>query len=149
MSETVPIPEPASALPTGPLPTGSAPVQISWDDLNSDSVNARVELIRTAREVPLIQPVGAPVLTGASGPMGWLRGSVGALALAGLVGALVTWGLVEGVLQAGADTHWYGDSATTGNVLFTLAFALGIGLVVSGWEGIQARSRAKTQAALL
>lgn len=147
MSETVPIPEPV--LPTRPIPTGQPPVQISWDDLNSESVNARVELIRTAREVPLVQPVGTPVLAGASGPMGWIRGSVGALALAGLVGALVTWGLVEVVLQPEADTNWYGDSTTTSNVLFTLVFALGIGLVISGWEGVQARSWVKTRTALL
>lgn len=147
MSETVPIPEPS--LPTEPLPTGTAPVQISWDDLNTESVNARVELIRKAREVPLIQPVGAPALAPDSGPMGWLRGSVGSLALAGLVGGLVAWGLDEVVLQPEADTHWYGDSATTGNVLFTLVFALGIGLVISAWEGIQARSWDKTRTALL
>ena len=147
MSETVPIPDPAAS--TRPVPNGPAPVQISWDDLNNDSVNSRVELMRAAREIPLIQPVGAPAAPGASGPLGWLRGSVGSLALAGLVGALVTWGLVEGVLQSGSDTPWYGDSSTTGNVLFTMAFALGIGLVVSGWEGVQAHSWAKTWAALL
>ena len=149
MSETVPIPVPDPAAPTRPVPLGPAPVQISWADLNDASVSARVEQIRTARQVPLIQPVGTPAATGAPGPMGWLRGSVGSLALAGLVGALVTWELVEVVLQSGSDTHWYGDSATTGNVLFTLAFALGIGLVVSAWEGVQARSWAKTQTALL
>jgi hypothetical protein len=152
MTETAPIPDPAVAtlpIATLPISTCAVPVQISWSDLNTDSVTARVGQIRAARQVPLIQEVGAPIAAGPSGALSWLRGSVGTLALAGLVGALLVWAIDETILQPDAATHWYGDSTTTSNVIFTLVFVLGIGLVISAWEGAEARSWAKAGAALL
>jgi hypothetical protein len=67
------------------------------------------------------------------------------LALAGLLGALATWGLGEVLLGPEDKSHWFGDSATTMNVLYTMTFVLGLGLVLAAWDGIQARSWPKTR----
>jgi hypothetical protein len=135
---------------TTPTNSGDEPINIGWDDLADDAVDRRVQELRAAREVPLVQSVGSPTAQGAPAGVGaLLRGSVITLAVAGLVGALLTWVLGEVVLGGDDENPWYGDSATTGNVLYTLSFALGLGLVLAAWEGIQARSPQKVQALLI
>jgi hypothetical protein len=124
-------------------------LEISWADLNDSSVTARVAEMQTARQIPLVQTVGAAADESPTGLAGLLRGSVVTLVIAGIVGAVATWGLVELLLKPDADSHWFGSSVTTGNVLMTVAWALGLGLVISGWEGVQARSWVKARNAML
>lgn len=124
-------------------------IHISWDDLSAPEVTQRVSDMQQAQAIPLTRSVGLPPAAQPTGALGWLRGSAGVLALAGLVGALVTWGLIEIVLQPDSDDPWYGDGATTGNVLLALAFAIGLGLTITAWEGIEARSWIKARNAML
>jgi membrane associated rhomboid family serine protease len=129
--------------------TEPRPLDIGWDDLNNDAVTTRVEQMRAARQIPLVRPVGTPTDQASTGPWSWAHGSTATLALAGITGALPTWGLIELILRPDADENWYGDSATTGTVLFTVAFALGIGLVIAAWDGVQAHNWAKVGTALV
>lgn len=128
-------------------PTGG--INISWDDLSAPDVTQRVSDMQQAQAIPLTRSVGLPPPAQPAGALGWLRGSAGALALAGLVGALVTWGLVELVLQPDSEDPWYGDSGTTGNVLLAVTFAIGLGLTITAWEGVEARSWVKARNAML
>jgi hypothetical protein len=135
---------------TTPTNSGDEPINIGWDELADDAVDRRVQELRAAREVPLVQTVGSPTPQGAAGGVGaLLRGSVMTLAVAGLLGALATWVLGEVFLGADNEDHWYGDSVTTGNVLYTMSFVLGLGVLLSAWDGIQARSWPKTRSAIL
>jgi hypothetical protein len=135
---------------TTPTNSGDQPINIGWDDLADDAVDRRVQELRAAREVPLVQAVGSPTAQGASGGVGaLLRGSVTTLGVAGLVGAIVTWVLLEVVVRPDAENHWYGDSITTANVMASLAFVAGFGSVFAAWDGIQARSSAKTGSAVV
>jgi len=129
---------------TNPTTPGEEPISIGWDDLQDDAVDRRVQELRAAREVPLVQAVGTPTAPPSGGLGALLRGSVMSLALAGLVGALATWLLLEAVVRPDARSNWYGDSVTTGNVIATLAFVAGLGLILSAWDGIQARSWPKS-----
>lgn len=112
-------------------------LEISWDDLTSVDVESRVEQMRQAQAAPLVRSVGAPDASAASSA--WWRGGLASLALAGLLGGLVAWALVE-FINIESD-----DDATVSNILFTIEAALGIGLVIAAWEGIQIRSAAKTR----
>jgi len=130
---------------TTPPTSGDEPINIRWDDLEADSVEQRVRELREAREVPLVRAVGTPTADAATDLGSLLRGSVANLGIAGLLGALVTWILMEFGLRPDAASNWYGDSVTTGNVLATLTFVAGLGLILVAWDGIQARSWRKTQ----
>jgi hypothetical protein len=129
--------------------TGQVPLNISWAELNEATVTSRVDQMRAARQVPLIRAVGAPGDAAPAGPLAWLRGSVAGLCLAGVIGAVLSWALIEVILRPDAITHWYGSGRHTGNILFSVAIALGIGLVVSAWEGVEARSFPKAGRAML
>lgn len=124
-------------------PDDKQPVEITWADLESPDVSARVEDMRAARQVPLVRTVGEAPPT-PSGLAAVLRGSVLTMTLAGLVGGVVAWALVEFVLRPDAESNWYGDSPRVGSILASLAIGLGIGLVIAAWDGIQARSVEKT-----
>jgi hypothetical protein len=135
--------------PTARTETDRATLNISWAELNEPTVTSRVDQMRAARQVPLVREVGAPGDATPTGPMAWLRGSVGALCLAGVIGAIVSWALVEVLVRPDADTHWYGSGRHTVDILFSVAIALGIGLVVAAWDGVEARSLPKAVQAML
>lgn len=124
-------------------------INISWDDLSAPEVTQRVTEMQQAQAMPLTRSVGLPPAAQPTGPLSWLRGSAGALTLAGLVGAFVTWGLVELVVRPDSEDNWYGDGVTTGNVMLAVAFAVGLGLTITAWEGIEARSWVKARNAML
>src|SRR3954468_20476707 len=91
-------PEPTANIPTQQsAPQGS--MQITWDDLSDDRVVSRVAEMQAARQVPLVQSVGAPTEETPTGLVGLRRGSVVTMVIAGIVGAFATWGLVELLLK--------------------------------------------------
>ena len=86
-----------------------------------------------------MRAVGAAPAT-PTGPTAILRGSLFTLTLAGLVGGLFAFGLVELIAQPGSDDPWYGNGEHAANIMFSLVMGLEIGLVIAGWDGIQARN---------
>jgi type IV secretory pathway VirB2 component (pilin) len=135
--------------PSARTGTDGAVLNISWAELNEPTVTSRVDQMRAARQVPLVREVGAPGDVAPTGPLAWLRGSVGALCLAGVIGAIISWALIEVVLRPDAEKNWYGSGRHTGDILFSVAIALGIGLVVAAWDGVEARSLPKAGQAML
>lgn len=111
---------------------GPGVLEIGWEDLDSPETLDGVNRLREAQNVPLVREVGTP-----TAKPRWYNGPVVQAGLAGLVGGLVTWGLAE-ILQANESL-----SATAGNILSTMAFAVGIGVVMVMWDAITARSAAK------
>ncbi len=122
------------------------PIEVTWDELQTPDVQARVEQLRAAGAPPLVRAVGAPITTSTS----VFRNGIASLGLVGTVGGLVGWALSELMTNSRADehagrdvSHWYGSSATAAAVVFVLFIALGIGGILASWEGIEARSISK------
>lgn len=123
------------------------PIEVTWNDLGGQDVLAQEQRMRQAQAAPLVRQVGPPPV--APGAGSWWRGNLAMLVLAGLIGGLAAWGIGEVLLSPDGDTHWYGDSAKTGNVLFSLELTIVIGVIVAGWEGALARSWEKIGRLLL
>jgi hypothetical protein len=123
-------------------------INISSADLDAPEVDARVAQLQAAREVPLVRAVGAPRQAGPAARGAWWRGSVPTLAVAGLLGGVAGWALAELIARPDDTTHWYGESSTVGTVVFVSLFATALGLLLGGWEGIQAHSWQKARRAM-
>jgi hypothetical protein len=119
---------------------GGTPLNVTWNDLQDPRVLAQADRMRDAQQQPAVRQVGPPP---ALAPSVWWRGNLASLTLAGLVGGLLGELVTEILLQPDSATHWYGTSATTGNVLFSVVLSLVIGAVIAGWDGITTKDRVK------
>jgi hypothetical protein len=131
-------------------------LEITNEDLWQPDVDRQVEQMRQASTPQLIRSVGAP---GQAAATGGLPQAVLTMGLAGLVGGVVGWGASELIAQpfraesAGNDClesgftadacgyePWYGTGEVMGAIVFVVPFALIVGAVIAGWDGIVARS---------
>lgn len=116
-------------------------LEVTWGDLQDPRVIEQAERMRQAQNVPLVRQVGPAPPPSATA---WWRGNLATLTLAGLVGGLAGEIVTEVLLRPDSEgSHWYGDSAKSGNVTLSVVLSLVIGMVIASWEGIQSRSRAK------
>ncbi len=119
-------------------------IELTLDDLNTPEVDARVEEMRTANEhPPFVQALGlgsTPLSAPSVRTGGWFRANSISLAFAGLLGGSLGWVLSEFIAnpeaQEGQSLVW--------TAFWTGLVALGLGAVLSMWEGIQARSSKKS-----
>lgn len=157
-----PPPPPGAPLPTSPSvpPPGLPPsgrIEIAEADLYTPAVEERANRMREAVTPKLVREVGDPVLPSSK----W--GSVGPLVAAGSIGGFLGWGASELIVQtyrseqafiecfenltfsnpACSYEPWYGTSPTIHSIMFVGTFALVLGAVIAGWDGIAARSSAK------
>ena len=142
----------------GGAPAGArGPLVISAEELASPTVDARANAMRQANAPQLVRAVGPPPQRSSR-----LR-SVLPLVLAGLVGGLLGWAASELIAQpyaferAMADCFenfdptndacnyepWYGRSETKSAIAFIAPFAIVVGMLIAGWDGISSRSPAK------
>jgi len=145
-----------------PVPPGAAragaggPLVISAEELASPTVDARANAMRQATAPQLVRPVGTP-------PRSSRLRSVLPLVLAGLVGGLLGWGVSELVSQSASFERamvdcfenfdptsdacnyepWYGMSQTKAAIAFIAPFAIVVGMLIAGWDGVSSRSPAK------
>lgn len=158
----VPLPTvPHDDVPPAPSPSGDGDrIVISTDELFAPAIDERVQQMRAANAPQMVRPVGAPPTTAP----GFKANSVSvALLIAGAIGGLVGWAASELIsqqwqleqslqeyfecLDVGFDCKinepWYGDGQVIRSIVFITPFAVILGAVLTGWDGIQARSRAK------
>ena len=149
--------------PTAPSPTASGErLVITGEDLQTSDVDVRVQQMRAATAPQVVRAVG-------EAPSQVRTRSVALVMLfAGLVGGLLGWGASELISEqwrveqsltldnlsdCDATTPeefedcvyepWYGFGPVAGSVAFLTPFAVVLGALLVGWEGIQSRSGAK------
>jgi|688.fasta_scaffold51463_4 hypothetical protein len=127
-----------------PTPPNSNPkIEITNEDLLAPTVETRIEQLRAAAAPQMVRAVGAPGPGSVAGKRPWYRLGVVSLGLAGLIGGIVGSLFAEFVSQPNSDSPWYGDSPKVGTIVFIVSFALGLGSILVGWAGIEARSGTK------
>lgn len=119
-------------------------IEITSEDLLAPSVETRIEQLRAAAAPQTVRAVGAPGPGTVGGSRPWYRLGVVSLGLAGLLGGIVGSLLAELVAQPNSDNPWYGSSPKVRSVVVITLFAIGLGAILVGWAGIEARSGAKT-----
>jgi hypothetical protein len=151
------------ASPTATRPTASGErLVVTSEELRASDVEARVQQMRAATAPQVVRAVG-------EAPSQVRTRSVALVMLfAGLVGGLLGWGAselisqqwkveqslsVDNLLDCEATTieefqdclyqPWYGLGPVAGSVAFLTPFAVVLGMLLIGWEGIQSRSGAK------
>lgn len=148
---------------SAPSPTASGErLVITGEDLQTSDLDMRVQQMRAATAPQIVRAVG-------EAPSQVRTRSVAlVMLLAGLVGGLLGWGASELISQSwrveqslSADNlldceattieefedclyePWYGFGPVAGSVAFLTPFAVVLGALLIGWEGIQSRSGAK------
>jgi hypothetical protein len=115
-------------------------IKISLDDLNSDSVNKRVEEMQAAQKVVMVRQVGVPTKDKGSS----LR------AIATFSGAGLLGGIFAFALNRLTDGFLEGKSALVNNLTFTFMLAFGISLVIVLVDAVSTKSPNKIgQAAII
>lgn len=115
-------------------------LQISSDDLLTPDVDVRVSQLRGAGAPQTVRAVGAPSGSTLSSNRPWYRLGFVTLGAAGLVGGIVGAILAELIANPDSESHWFGSSEKIGTIVFTAAFAVGLGVILVGWTGIESRS---------
>jgi pSer/pThr/pTyr-binding forkhead associated (FHA) protein len=151
------------ASPTATEPTASGErLVVTSDELQASDVEVRVQQMRAATAPQMVRAVG-------EAPSQVRTRSVALVMMfAGLVGGLLGWGASEliseqrrveqslnfdNLLDCDATTQeefedclyepWYGLGPVAGSVAFLTPFAVVLGALLIGWEGISSRSGAK------
>lgn len=122
----------------------NAKLVISEDDLAAPEIDQRVEALRAAATPQMVRQVGTASASGG----GRVASHVGALALAGLIGGAVGWVVSEVLMSPDRPDGPLAGELGLGTAVWTALYAVGLAAVLSGWDGIQARSGAKAGAAL-
>lgn len=115
---------------------------ISEADLAAPEIDERVEALKAAATPQVVKQVGA-----APGG-GRVSSNVGSLALAGLVGGALGWLVSEVIARPDAGDGLFADSPAAAAAAFFALYAVGLSAVLSGWEGVEARSWPKAASAL-
>lgn len=127
---------PIQASPQPVAPSASGPgLVISWNDLSTPDVEARVQQMKEAQSVPLVRNVGTPV---DEVPTRWWWNHVVQMSIAGLAGGLLAWAIIEMFLRPDAETG-SNDNSQLPNILFGAILTASIGLLISLWEPLTSR----------
>lgn len=152
-----------SAAQTSTAGAATDRIVVGSEELRSDTVEQRVRQMRAATAPQMVRTVG-------EAPSKIRTRSVAlVMLLAGIVGGLLGWGASELISQqywveqsltpanladCDATTEqefmddclfqpWYGYGPVAASIAFITPFAVVLGLILIGWEGIQTRSGAK------
>lgn len=116
---------------------------ISEDDLAAPEIDERVEALKAAATPQMVRQVGsAPSSTSSA------SSNVARLALAGLFGGALGWLVSEIIARPDAPDALFAENFAAGTAAFTALYATGLSAVLSGWEGVEARSWPKASTAL-
>lgn len=151
------------ASPTAPSPTAADErLVITSEELHTSDIDGRVQQMRAATAPQIVRAVG-------DAPSQVRTRSVAlVMLLAGLVGGLLGWGAseliseqwrveqsltVDNLTDCNPTTQeefqdclyepWYGLGPVASSIAFLTPFAVALGVLLIGWEGIQTRSGAK------
>ena len=117
-------------------------IEITFEELSTSAVDSRVEQLRAAAAPDLVRPVGSADAA-SSGGNSFFRSGIVSQGIAGLAGGLLGAIVVEVIGQPDSNSPWYGSSAELGSVIVFSLYALGLGVGLIGWPGIEAKSGRK------
>jgi hypothetical protein len=121
---------------------------ISSNELSTPDVDIRVEKMRAAQAMQLVQAAGPTSATVSRSGKWWHR-TLFTMAIAGLFGGVVGAILAEVISRPDSPNAPFADNPAMATTLFTVLIALGIGSVIASWDGILIRSVAKVGRALV
>jgi hypothetical protein len=122
-------------------------LSISAEQLDTSEVADRVAKMQSVQSVEIVKGVGAPTVQ--TPTTSWMKGSVTPLGLSGLLGGALGWLIAEIVASPDSEGGLFSGSLAAQTAFWTALLALGLGAVVSTWEGIQLRSWPKISSALV